>query len=148
MKDAVAVLVHGLFSSAKAWESLQNRLNDDVDIKETFDVRAFEYSSPKLKIRPTRRIPDFGTIAGSLSTFLDVECAPYRNIVLVTHSQGGLIVQRYLDQMLSDGRGRELARIRRVVMLACPNSGSEFILVLRRTVGLLWLQPQERQLSL
>lgn len=120
--------MHGLFSSARAWDSLISFLEADDEIKESYDLMRFEYSSPKWKIRPTQRIPDFETVAGSLSTLLDVECARYQNVVFVAHSQGGLIVQKFLHQMLADGRGRDLARISRVVLLACPNNGSQFFL--------------------
>jgi pimeloyl-ACP methyl ester carboxylesterase len=146
IKSAVAVFVHGLFSSARVWDSLVSLLETDKEIMESYDLMRFEYSSPKWKIRPTQRIPDFETVAGSLSTFLDVECAKYRNVVFIAHSQGGLIVQRFLGQMLTDGRGRDLARISRVVLLACPNSGSQFFLSLRRAIGIFWVQRQERQL--
>ena len=46
-------------------------------------------------------------------------------ITFVTHSQGGLILQRFLAWMVSEGRAWELARIRTIVMLACPNGGSQ-----------------------
>ncbi len=36
--------------------------------------------------------------------------------------------------MLHEGRARELARIRAIVMLACPNSGSEYLLSLRKAL--------------
>ena len=146
IKSAVVVFVHGLFSSARAWDSLISFLEADDEIKESYDLMRFEYSSPKWKIRPTQRIPDFETVAGSLSTLLDVECARYQNVVFVAHSQGGLIVQKFLHQMLADGRGRDLARISRVVLLACPNNGSQFFLSLRRTIGVFWIQRQERLL--
>src|SRR5580704_4016066 len=37
--------------------------------------------------------------------------------------------------MVSEGRARDLSRIRSVVMLACPNGGSEYLESLRRTLG-------------
>ncbi|GAA4657484.1 hypothetical protein GCM10023347_05320 [Streptomyces chumphonensis] len=46
--------------------------------------------------------------------------------------------------MLSQGRGKELARIRRVVLFATPNAGSEFARRLRR--DLLGSHPQEKDL--
>ena len=48
--------------------------------------------------------------------------------------------------MLADGQGRELARIRRVVMLARPNNGSEVLLSLRRGVFGRTGHAQEREL--
>ena len=38
-------------------------------------------------------------------------------MAIVTHSQGGLILQRSLTWMLHKRRGRELARIPSIVML-------------------------------
>jgi pimeloyl-ACP methyl ester carboxylesterase len=140
------VFVHGLFSSSDTWDLLISLLESDNEISEAYDLKRFDYSSPKWKLKPTQRIPDFETVAGSLSTFLDVECASYENVVIIAHSQGGLIVQRFLSQMLTDGRGRDLARVSRVVLLACPNNGSEFFLALRRTLSGFWLHRQEREL--
>ena len=37
--------------------------------------------------------------------------------------------------MLHEGRGRELARIRSIVILTCPNSGSEYLRSLRKVLG-------------
>jgi hypothetical protein len=65
--------------------------------------------------------------------------------VLVAHSQGGLIVQRFLARMLRNRRGRELARIKQIVMFSCPNSGSEFLLSIRK-LTVWWRHSQERQL--
>jgi pimeloyl-ACP methyl ester carboxylesterase len=146
VKNAAAVFVHGLFSSSKAWDPLAKLLREDDEVTEIYDLVCFDYSSPKWSVRPTRRIPDFGIAAASLKTLLDVEARDYLNVVLVAHSQGGLVVQRYLAEMLADGRGRDLARISRVVLFACPNNGSEFSLVMRRARGILWHHPQERQL--
>jgi anti-sigma regulatory factor (Ser/Thr protein kinase) len=70
---------------------------------------------------------------------------PYEKLAIVTHSQGGLIVQRFLAQMVQNGKGLELQRIRVVVMFACPNSGAEILLTLRRSAWY-WNQPQEREL--
>jgi hypothetical protein len=41
-----------------------------------------------------------------------------------------------LEWMLNQGRGRELSRIRTIVMLACPNGGSEYLESVRRGLGL------------
>jgi formylglycine-generating enzyme required for sulfatase activity len=56
-------------------------------------------------------------------------------LALVTHSQGGLILQRFLAWMLLEGRGRDLAWIRLIVMLACPNEGSEYLRSIRAVAG-------------
>ncbi|MCT9114086.1 hypothetical protein ACFWD7_43225 [Streptomyces mirabilis] len=75
---------------------------------------------------------------------MDTEAQGFRRLALVAHSQGGLVVQRFLARMLVEGRGEELKRIRRVVLFACPNNGSELGLTLRRWT--LRANPQEHQL--
>jgi len=57
-------------------------------------------------------------------------------LAVVTHSQGGLILQRYLAWMLGEGRGRELTTIRLIVTLSCPNEGSEYLSSIRAVAGL------------
>jgi pimeloyl-ACP methyl ester carboxylesterase len=146
VKDAAAVFVHGLFSSSETWKPLITLLEASDEITASYDLIAFEYDSPKWRFNPTRRIPDFPLVARSLKTFLEMRCAEYRTVVLITHSQGGLVAQRYLTEMLDDGQGRELARISRVILLACPNNGAEFALLLRRSIGRFWSHPQERAL--
>ena len=92
----------------------------------------FGYATSLVSPNPLRRIPTFDTVADSLKEFLETEAEGFRRLVLVGHGQGGLVVQRYLARMLGAGRGRELAQIRRIVLFACPNSGSGIGLNLRR----------------
>ncbi|MGW9498909.1 esterase/lipase family protein [Streptomyces prasinus] len=92
----------------------------------------FGYATSLVSPNPLRRIPTFDTVADSLKEFLETEAEGFRRLVLVGHGQGGLVAQRYLARMLGAGRGRELAQIRRIVLFACPNSGSGIGLNLRR----------------
>jgi pimeloyl-ACP methyl ester carboxylesterase len=144
VQHAAVVFVHGLFSSARAWDPFTDLIGRDPDL-DTLSTFHFEYASPPFNWNPVRQIPDFDTLADSLRTFLEVDVREYDHLALVTHSQGGLVVQRFLARMLHDGRGHELARIRRVVMFACPNSGSQMLLLARRWAHF-WRHPQERAL--
>ncbi|MFP3990039.1 alpha/beta hydrolase family protein [Streptomyces sp. E11-3] len=143
-KQVGVVFVHGLFSSPQTWSSFTELIGQDEELAGMTPL-LFGYSSPVAVLSPLRRIPSFDDLADSLQTFLEVEAHPFEQLVLVSHSQGGLIVQRHLARMLGAGRGTELARIRQIVMFACPNSGSELALTLRRA---LWRgrNGQERQL--
>jgi predicted alpha/beta hydrolase family esterase len=143
--ESAAVFVHGLFSAGKTWDPLIGLLAKDTQVSSSYDLMRFEYQSPRWNWRLTRRIPDFNTIADSLATFYEVECSSYDRLVLISHSQGGLIIQRFLSRMLGQSRGLELQRIRRIVLLACPNNGSEFLLVTRKLVAF-WRNRQEREL--
>jgi hypothetical protein len=100
-------------------------------------IHPFGYPSPKKPRLPlsVTRVPDYDDIAQTLATEYATVLADRADIAVVTHSQGGLILQRFLAWMVSEGRARELSRIRSVVMLACPNSGSEYLKSLRRILG-------------
>lgn len=139
-----AVFVHGLFSSSAVWAPFRELMAPDPDLN-AFETLSFSYMSRPASFSPLRRIPSFDDVADNLRGFLEVDAQDFDDLVLVSHSQGGLVVQRYLARMLGEGRGAELARIRRVVLFACPNLGSELALTLRRAVW--WgRHPQEHQL--
>lgn len=138
------VFVHGFRSSAAVWSRMIQLIATDPELA-GFTSHPFAYASPAWSLHPLRRIPDLADAADSLRTVLAGEAAGYPRLVLVSHSQGGLVVQRFLARMLAEGRGTELARIARIVMFACPNSGSELALLLRRGARF-WRHPQEREL--
>jgi pimeloyl-ACP methyl ester carboxylesterase len=140
------VFVHGILSSGKAWDQFIRVLGKDKDLAPFIRAHRFEYDSPKVKWRPGECIPEIDTVADHLDTYLSNSHADARSIILVTHSQGGLVAQRFLVRVLSQSRGHELARIRHIAMYACPNNGSQFLLPLRNWLGSIWLHAQEREL--
>ncbi|MYS34371.1 hypothetical protein K388_06417 [Streptomyces sp. KhCrAH-43] len=139
------VLVHGLFSSAKVWKAFEALIADDPELAGWVSVHTFQYDSPLVRLRPDRRVAETDDIADQLGTFLSDGLPHAERIVLVTHSQGGLVVQRFLARKLWHGEGRELSRIKHFTMFACPNTGSGFFLTVRKYLPL-WRNPQERQL--
>jgi tetratricopeptide (TPR) repeat protein/pimeloyl-ACP methyl ester carboxylesterase len=140
----VAVLVHGLFSSGKTWDSLKFSISKDTELQD-LEVVTFEYSTPRIRISPMRVIPDQEDVALKLWTFTQDVMRTADEVALIAHSQGGLIVQRMLVQQLQAGEARSLTPIKVVVLLACPNSGSDLFLTLRRG-AFFWRHPQERAL--
>lgn len=145
--DADLLLIHGFWSSPATWDRLTASLGTDPDLT-GLRIHAFGYESPRLprwSMSPTR-IPDYNDIAQSLPAYLAAHAPGDAPLVVVTHSQGGLILQRFLAWMLAEGRGRELARIRTIVMLACPNEGSEYLASIRAATGL-DRNPQAAQLD-
>ena len=134
MNRAAVVFVHGLFSSSAVWNDFREVLSEDRAVAGSYDLLCFDYASPRLGLSLLRKAPDFDIVADKLRGFLTDPPLPYERLVLVTHSQGGLIVQRFLSRMLNEGRGRELTWIRGIVMFACPNNGSDLMLLLRKTL--------------
>ncbi|MEU3706303.1 FG-GAP-like repeat-containing protein [Streptomyces anulatus] len=138
------VMVHGFMSGPKVWEPLRGLIAADRGLG-FVEPLTFEYATGILPVNPLRVFPSIDTVADSLKEYLVTEAGAYDQLLLVTHSQGGLVAQRYLARMLHDGRGAELARIQRLVMLACPSNGSELLLSLRRR-ALGGRHPQEKDL--
>ena len=136
MINATLVTIHGFWSSSVTWERLDAIWSADEQLR-GLRIHPFGDQSPKrprLPFSPTR-VPDYDDIAQTLATEYTVALAEEANIAIVTHSQGGLILQRFLTWMLEEGRGRELARIKTIIMLACPNGGSEYLRSIRQTAG-------------
>jgi pimeloyl-ACP methyl ester carboxylesterase len=144
--DADLVLIHGFWSSPATWDRLISRLRDDPSLA-GLRIHAFGYESPKLRWPGSpARIPDFDDVAQSLPAYLAAHTPGTAPVAIVTHSQGGLILQRFLAWMLTEGRGRELAQIRLAVMLSCPNEGSEYLRSIRAAAGF-GHHPQASQLD-
>jgi pimeloyl-ACP methyl ester carboxylesterase len=148
-KPGAVVFVHGIFGGAKTWSALLPRLKKNSYLDRFFDLELYNYPSPWAVFNPLKRIPDLGHVARGLITALrqDDRFKSRSCLVLVGHSQGGLIIQRMLVDTVRAGRADEdLARIRGVVLLATPNTGSELFLSARYAVEGLWRHPQEKSL--
>ncbi|MCX4810670.1 alpha/beta fold hydrolase [Streptomyces sp. NBC_01239] len=144
LDDPVAVvMIHGFLSQPKTWDPFAELISADQNLDFAHVLR-FAYSSPLLRPHPLRRIPTYKDVALSLDGYLSDRAGDFKSVVLVSHSQGGLIIQRYLQWMLDEQRGHELQRIRQVVLFACPNTGAEIALSLRRS----WLRRNPQQVSL
>lgn len=135
MINVTLVTIHGFWSSPETWGRLNTIWQGDEQYG--LHVHPFGYPSPKKPRWPfsPTRLPDYDDIAQTLATEYTIALAEADNVAIVTHSQGGLIAQRFLAWMLGEGRGHELARIRSIVMLACPNGGSEYLRSIRHVLG-------------
>src|SRR5207249_6138802 len=91
----------------------------------------------------TRRIPRLEEIARALRDTLDSPEYRCREVTLVGHSQGGLVIQAYLAFVLGDAEGEKLRNLRQVIFLATPSAGSTTALSLRVFMASLFHNPQE-----
>ena len=136
MVHATLVTVHGFWSSPATWDRLCAVWQADDEL-EGLQVHGFAYPSPKKRRLPFSwtRVPDFDDLAQMLAAEYATKLGRASSIAFVTHSQGGLILQRFLAWMISEGRARELARIGTIIMLACPNGGSQYLASIRHALG-------------
>src|SRR5262249_34054686 len=107
----------------------------------------FEYATGKVEWHPKRSFPDISAIARGLATTVKEAGPPERPIIFAANSQGGRVVQRDFVQQLDAGRGEELHRVKRVLLFATPNSGSEYASPLRKIAGRLVSHAQEAELK-
>jgi tetratricopeptide (TPR) repeat protein len=129
------VLVHGFWSSPATWNKLAVKMQNDPEL-DGLRIHRFGYPSPKFRLPGVpSRIPDYDDTAQVFPSFLEARIPRNGSVAVVTHSQGGLILQRFLAWMLREGRGRDLARVQLAVMLACPNEGSEYLASMRAAAG-------------
>ena len=146
-KKRLVVFVHGFGSSPICWDRLLKLLREDSRITEMFDLACFGYPTAWFNARFLRRIPRLLEIARSLAAFLESpELRTYRELILVGHSQGGLVIQSYLVDKLGESRLDDLYRLREVILIATPNLGSTLLSGVRKLFGIFFANPQERTL--
>lgn len=134
--DGDVVLVHGLLSSKATWTSIEDGLRQ-VPALTGLGIDTFGYDSKLANIMfSPRRIPQLEDLAEMLDERLKCRREPHRPLALVGHSQGGLVIQKYLARLIEAGRATELERLRLVVLLACPCAGSDYLRSLRELLGL------------
>ncbi|MDQ2874511.1 MAG: hypothetical protein M3Y33_06775 [Actinomycetota bacterium] len=136
MIEATLVTVHGFWSSPATWDRLTAVWQADNELQ-GLRIHGFGYPSPKKPSFPLSwtRIPDIDDLAQMLAAEYTTRVGTAQSVAFVTHSQGGLVLQRFLAWMTSEGRARELARIRTVIMLACPTGGSQYLASVRHALG-------------
>src|SRR5712692_5762057 len=131
----LVVFVHGFGSSAECWKKVLELFDADNEISGAFDLATFSYPTAWFNKNPLGRIPRIMEIARKLGSDIE-QITSYREITLVGHSQGGLVIQSYLADKLNQGKGEELYPIRQVILVATPNLGSTLFSAFRRFVSL------------
>lgn len=127
------VFLHGFLSDRSVWK----RLSDLMALEESLtDIRQhfFEYETRLVEPNPLRAMPDINALADLLATFLRQRLERDSRTVLVGHSQGGIVVQRFLLRHVISATAEAfpLSKISSVVLFACPNRGSPIFLNTRR----------------
>ncbi|BCA54576.1 hypothetical protein W02_17160 [Nitrospira sp. KM1] len=147
------VLIHGFISDHRCWDTLCQLFFADSRISDRFDIECYEYPTSLVGRGTEDSHPILRQVAGRLIDFLSQPRFAGRQLVLVGHSQGGLVIQAYFVLLLETGQARQLSRIRQAIFIATPNLGSIFLDRTRRLmdrvlrfIGGSFLHPQERLL--
>lgn len=150
-RDSIALFLHGLFSRPPTWDRVIAFLDGDPYVRAHFQLLRYRYSSERQLFPPlSSGPPGLAELSAGLKTFMETDSRvkDARRIALIGHSLGGLIIQRYLAAACDSGNAAELRRIRSVILLATPNSGSAYLLPLRRLLARLGLWRHAQELAL
>lgn len=124
------VLVHGLWSSAAAWESWQNILTTS----HSYDWKAFPVGEKPEKgimntggsfmsTSPTNSIFENSQELGKYIRYAQEDRNAW-HVDVVAHSMGGLITRHYIHQFMPPNPPDGRPQISHLVMLGTPNMGS------------------------
>ena len=139
-KPGVVIFVHGFISSPACWDELRDLLTSDDRVMSSLDLDFFEYHTEVLDLPFLRPLPTIQQVALELAEFVGREkFSGYRDITLVGHSLGGLVIQEYLAGKLTANRGDDLERVRQVILFGTPNRGSMLADAARRIITALVL---------
>jgi pimeloyl-ACP methyl ester carboxylesterase len=92
MKTLV-LFIHGLGGGEKTWEQFLALAKDDSDINEHFSFELFIYDTSVFGFGES-----LSDVAALLRSDLHSKYREYPNVVLVSHSQGGVIAEKYLEE--------------------------------------------------
>jgi|GEM_PF-1596521 len=137
--DNAIIFVHGLNGSRDSWtgenSSFVSTLKKQSDVNANYQLFVFEYPSKILEVgfwkKIKAKLPFSGkkkdtfnvsirAIAMELASDIRETLGDYKNIVIVAHSMGGLIVKRAIIDM----QAVDLRKVKLVLSLSVPHHGA------------------------
>ena len=137
-------------SGPETWDPLWKQLELIDAISSGVAAHRFQYPTGLARLKPTEQIPKLDEIGEALATYLDTlpKTHPEDPIVLVGHSQGGLVIQTAIAHCLANSEAERLRCVTHCVLISTPTNGSDFLGRTRRFLAFIipWWGPQERSL--
>jgi hypothetical protein len=121
-------------------------LRGDNRVTTRYELVTWDYPTKWVEFNILARIPRLEELGRALGD--EIESSKYRGrqLTLVGHSQGGLVIQAYLTRLLGEGKAAKLRDVRQVILFATPNEGSTTGFNLRRLATTFFRNPQETTL--
>jgi triacylglycerol esterase/lipase EstA (alpha/beta hydrolase family) len=120
------VLIHGIYGDEDTFDRLQDELTFDPDLAKLgpFSVYLMEYWSK-------RYLPNFQSLSELGRTFKRrieelVDCKKPNEIIIIAHSQGGLIAKEAVLSWREKGDDRGILEKTKLILIGTPNSFSTF----------------------
>jgi pimeloyl-ACP methyl ester carboxylesterase len=145
-QENVVLFVHGFGSSSECWDKMLDLLRSDDRIRSRYELCTWSYPTKWIELQLLGRIPRLQELGRSLADEIDSPRYRNRSLTLVGHSQGGLVIQSYVAELLGKGEGERLRNIRQAILFATPSEGSMTGMGFRRLLSMLIRNPQEATL--
>ncbi|MEX2156747.1 MAG: alpha/beta fold hydrolase [Gemmatimonadales bacterium] len=142
-QKGVILFVHGFGSSKKCWKPLLDLLEGDERVTQRYEFAAWDYPTSWFNLNVFGRIPRLQELGRGLGDRVDSPDFQNRELTLVGHSQGGLIIQSWIADVLQRGEGSRLRDVRQAIFFATPSHGSTMAMSLRLLFSTLFSNPQE-----
>jgi Alpha/beta hydrolase family len=122
--DKLLVLfVHGLGGDGTTtWGKFPELLRVDPDLNKKIDIALFQYPTQLIRWPFQKKSVRIQDLAAGIRTEVDVRYKSYGQIVLVCHSMGGLVAQKYIVNEIKDGRA---AKVRGIIFFGVPHTGAD-----------------------
>lgn len=106
------ILIHGLNSDRDIWtDSFINKL------KEKYSANVYTFEYPTKIIDPLKKSEPYDIVANQLRYFINSN--QLKNVILICHSQGGLIAQTYISNNFYNNN------VEKLILLGTPLMGSK-----------------------
>jgi len=132
-RPKLVLFIHGIGGAPdkSTWASFPQLLADDPDLSENYDIALFGYDTSVMNII---RTPSVSGVAEFLHAKINTDYSDYTEIVIIAHSQGGLIARRYIaDRLKNDD---PTLKVRRVLYFATPHSGALAASIITSTIDI------------
>lgn len=124
MVKAGLIFIHGLSGgpdeagSQKYWGRFPELIKLDAELAPRYDVLFFSYPSSKVKGWESTPVPGSAQL---LANEIDTKWNRYDTFDVIAHSQGGLVLRRYIADRVMAGRPLKLGR---AILYDTPNTGA------------------------
>lgn len=120
-KPNAIIFVHGYMGGRETWGKFPELIRSDEALRD-FDIHVVEYPT-YLFLGPKN--PSIRQVGEFLATEIHERFNGYREIYLVGHSMGGLVIQSMVVEHLKAGRAPSLRSIKHIILFGTPNNGKD-----------------------
>ena len=121
-------------------------LSKDERLNSRYEFATWDYPTKWIELNLLGRVPRLQEISRGLRGVFDSRLYHHREVTLVGHSQGGLVIQSYFADLIKNGEADRLRHIRQAILLATPCGGSTTAMSLRVMLSSIFHNPQEMTL--